>query len=123
MSARDTVYWQACMEKAERMGQADPWAKTRKRIATIVLLIGWTIFAMAVYQISQFDYEMANFDPYEILQVSYDATAKEIKKKYRYGTLVRSIFKSQSEASNIFVAESCRCNTIRTSRREMRRSS
>ena len=25
---------------------------------------------MIVYQISQFDYEMANFDPYEILEVS-----------------------------------------------------
>ena len=31
---------------------------------------------------------MANFDPYEILQVSYDATQKEIKKKYREMSLI-----------------------------------
>ena len=83
VAARDTVYWQACMEKAERIGKSDPSANTRRRIITVLLLIGWTIFAMVVYQISQFDYEMANFDPYEILQVTYDSTAKEIKKKYR----------------------------------------
>merc|ERR1711953_987294 len=44
--------------------------------------------AIIIYNISLFDYEMANFDPYEILQVSYDATQKEIKKKYREMSLI-----------------------------------
>ena len=39
--------------------------------------------ASVIYQVSQFDYEMANFDPYEILGVNYNTPAKEIKKKYR----------------------------------------
>merc|ERR1712209_119380 len=39
--------------------------------------------AIIIYNVSQFDYEMANFDPYEILGVTYDSSAKEIKKKYR----------------------------------------
>ncbi len=82
-AARDSVYWQACNEKAERLSRKDPWAATKRRVALLVLAAGWALFAAVVYQISQFDYEMANFDPYEILQVGYDATTKEIKKKYR----------------------------------------
>ena len=83
VNAKDSVYAQACFEKARRMAVKDPWANTRRRIITGAVLIGWVLFATAVYQIMQFDYEMANFDPYEILEVGYDASAKEIKKKYR----------------------------------------
>ena len=67
---------------------SDPWANTRRVVAAIVLLLGWSLIALVIYQISLFDYEMANFDPYEILQVSYDATQKEIKKKYREMSLI-----------------------------------
>merc|ERR1711981_203042 len=76
------------MEKSERLQQKDPWANTRRLLAGIILLLGWTLIALVIYQISLFDYEMANFDPYEILQVSYDATQKEIKKKYREMSLI-----------------------------------
>ena len=65
------------------MSKPDPWAKTKRRVIGLLLIMGWLLIAMVIYQISQFDYEMANFDPYEILEVSYDASAKEIKKKYR----------------------------------------
>jgi translocation protein SEC63 len=81
--AKDSVYYGACLEKAERMNQKNPWVKTRWRIVSVLLIVGWGLMATALYQVSQFDYEMANFDPYEILEVSYDATPKEIKKKYR----------------------------------------
>lgn len=67
--AEGTSYWQACAEKAHRMQKKDPWAKTRRSVGAIFLLIGWGLFGMIAYQASQFDYEMANFDPYEILQV------------------------------------------------------
>jgi len=87
-AAKGTVYAQACEEKSERLQQKDPWANTRRLFAGIILLLGWTLIAIVIYQISLFDYEMANFDPYEILQVSYDATQKEIKKKYREMSLI-----------------------------------
>jgi translocation protein SEC63 len=87
-AARDSVYAQACLEKASRMGQKDPWLKTKRRSVMFLLLSGWAIFAMIIYQISLFDYEMANFDPYEILQVGLDSTPKEIKKKYRELSLI-----------------------------------
>merc|ERR1719340_418120 len=82
-NARDTIYWEACLEKGERMQRKDPWANTRRVVAAVVLLLGWSLIALVIYQISLFDYEMANFDPYEILGVSYNTPAKEIKKKYR----------------------------------------
>jgi len=44
--------------------------------------------ASVIYQVSQFDYELANFDPYEILGVTYNTPAKEIKKKYREMSLI-----------------------------------
>lgn len=81
--AKNTTYYQACSEKASRMMKTNPWVKTRRRIATVVLIIGWVLLISVVYQVSQFDYEMANFDPYEILGVSTSSSAKEIKKKYR----------------------------------------
>jgi len=86
-AAKGTVYHAACSEKAERMSQKDPWQKTRRKIGYALIVAGWALFAMAVYQAAQFDYELANFDPYDILQVSYDASAKEIKKAYREKSL------------------------------------
>ena len=49
----------------------DPWKKFRARLALGLIFLGWIFFAMIVYQISLFDYEMANFDPYEILEVNF----------------------------------------------------
>jgi len=87
-NARDTIYGEACLEKGERMEHKDPWKKTRQRIALIFIFIGWILFAMIIYQISQFDYEMANFDPYEILGVSLDADKKTIKSQYKKLSLI-----------------------------------
>merc|ERR1719147_545971 len=86
--AKETVYWEACLEKGDRMELKDPWKKTRQRIAFFFIFIGWILFAMIIYQISQFDYEMANFDPYEILGVSLDADKKTIKSQYKKLSLI-----------------------------------
>lgn len=86
--ARETVYWEACMEKGDRLEKKDPWKKIRGRIAIFLIFIGWVFIAMIIYQISQFDYEMANFDPYEILQVSMSADKKTIKSQYKKLSLI-----------------------------------
>merc|ERR1719411_1591640 len=86
--ARDSIYAEACQEKGERMELKDPWKKTRQRIALFLIFIGWILFAMIIYQISQFDYEMANFDPYEILEVSISADKKQIKSQYKKLSLI-----------------------------------
>merc|ERR1719481_1378555 len=86
--AKETVYWEACLEKGDRMEQKDPWKKFRSRVALFLIFIGWIFFAMIIYQISQFDYEMANFDPYEILQVTISADKKTIKSQYKKLSLI-----------------------------------
>jgi len=86
--ARESIYAEACLEKGERMELKDPWKKTRQRVAFFFIFIGWILFAMIIYQISQFDYEMANFDPYEILGVSLDADKKTIKSQYKKLSLI-----------------------------------
>jgi len=86
--AKETVYWEACLEKGERLEQKDPWKKTRGRIALCLIFVGWIFFAMIIYQISLFDYEMANFDPYEILEVSISADKKQIKSQYKKLSLI-----------------------------------
>lgn len=35
----------------------------------LVIVLGWLCLALLAYKVSQFDYEYANFDPYEILGV------------------------------------------------------
>jgi len=86
--AKETVYWEACLEKGERLEQKDPWKRFRARLALALILLGWVFFAMIVYQISLFDYEMANFDPYEILEVSIHADKKQIKSQYKKLSLI-----------------------------------
>jgi len=86
--AKGTVYWEACQEKGERLEKKDPWKKFRARLAVGLIFIGWILFAMIIYQISQFDYEMANFDPYEILQVSISADKRTIKSQYKKLSLI-----------------------------------
>jgi len=86
--ARGSIYAEACAEKGERLEFKDPWKKTRQRVALFFIFIGWILFAMVIYQISLFDYEMANFDPYEILGVSLDADKKTIKSQYKKMSLI-----------------------------------
>ena len=47
------------------------------------IICGWLFVAFLLFKISQLDYEMINFDPYEILGVSVGSTQSQIKKAYR----------------------------------------
>lgn len=49
----------------------------------MVIVFGWLILIFLAYKVSQFDYEMANFDPYEILGISPGSSQAEVKKAYR----------------------------------------
>lgn len=46
------------------------------------------LLGFLAYKVSQFDYEMSNFDPYEILGLPPGATQAEIKKSYRKQSLI-----------------------------------
>ena len=54
----------------------------------ILIFAGWAFLAMLVYKVQQFDYENANFDPYEILGIDTQTSSADIKKAYRKQSLV-----------------------------------
>lgn len=45
-------------------------------------MLGWSLLIFLTYKVSQFDYEVSNFDPFEILGVSSTASKSEVKKAY-----------------------------------------
>ncbi|XP_060516867.1 translocation protein SEC63 homolog [Cylas formicarius] len=72
-----------CLLKREYLQKAEPWRETKNLLIKFVIILGWLALIFLVYKVSQFDYEMANFDPYEILRISPGSSQAEIKKAYR----------------------------------------
>ena len=48
----------------------------------LAIIAGWLLLALLTYKVSQFDYEMSNFDPFEILGIPSTASKSEVKKAY-----------------------------------------
>lgn len=54
-----------------------------KSVSTkLAIVAGWLLLALLTYKVSQFDYEMSNFDPFDILNIPSTATKSEVKKAY-----------------------------------------
>lgn len=51
-------------------------------------MFGWILFIYVAYKTSQYDYELANFDPYEILGVELGSSSSVIKKAYHKLSLI-----------------------------------
>lgn len=79
---------QPCLQKREHLKNAEPWRGTKHFLIKLVIVGGWLTLIFLAYKVSQFDYEMANFDPYEILKISTGASQSEIKKAYRKLSLI-----------------------------------
>lgn len=71
---------------------AEKFTSTQRQFLTIVFLLsyrklaiisGWLLFVYVAYKTTQYDYEYANFDPYEILQVEVGASPAAVKSAYR----------------------------------------
>lgn len=77
-----------CLSKRELLKNAEPWRGPKSFIIKFVIVCGWVILILLAYRVSQFDYEMANFDPYEILGIPLGASQTEIKKAYRKLSLI-----------------------------------
>lgn len=72
-----------CKRKRDLLKNAEPWRGHKNFLIKLVIAIGWILLIVLAYKVSQHDYEMANFDPYEILGIQTGASQAEIKKAYR----------------------------------------
>lgn len=78
----------ACVRKQVILEQSQPYKGLKSFIIKLSIVCGWLLLILLAYKVSQFDYEMSNFDPYEILGVPPGASQAEIKKSYRKQSLV-----------------------------------
>lgn len=72
-----------CKKKRDLLLKSQPWQGPKKLFRKSIIILGWVALILLAYKVSQFDYEMANFDPYEILGVPLGSSQADIKKAYR----------------------------------------
>lgn len=77
-----------CVSKQLIIEQSQPYKSVKNFFVKLAIVSGWVLLGFLAYKVSQFDYEMSNFDPYEILGLPPGATQAEIKKSYRKQSLV-----------------------------------
>lgn len=65
------------------IAHAEPYKVVKEVFLKLFIISGWVFLAYLTYRVSQFDYELSNFDPYEILSLETSATSSEIKRAYR----------------------------------------
>lgn len=72
-----------CKKKKNLLNASEPWREVKNFMIRLSLISGWLLLILLAIKVSQFDYEMANFDPYEILGVPLGSSQNEVKKAYR----------------------------------------
>ncbi|XP_023951049.1 translocation protein SEC63 homolog [Bicyclus anynana] len=77
-----------CVQKQIIIEQSEPYKKVKNFFIMLAIISGWVLLGFLAVKVSQFDYEMSNFDPYEILGLPPGATQAEIKRSYRKQSLI-----------------------------------
>lgn len=77
-----------CLIKRENLKNAEPWKGPKSFFIKFLIISGWVILIFLAYKVSQFDYEMSSFDPFEILNVPLGASQSEIKRAYKRLSLI-----------------------------------
>lgn len=78
----------SCIQKQIIIEHSQPYKSVKNFFIKLAIISGWVLLGFLAYKVSQFDYEMSNFDPYEILGLPPGATQAEIKKSYRKQSLI-----------------------------------
>ncbi|CAK1604071.1 unnamed protein product [Parnassius mnemosyne] len=77
-----------CIKKQQIIEQSQPYKSLKNLFIKLAIISGWVLLGFLAYKVSQFDYEMSNFDPYDILGLPPGATQAEIKRSYRKQSLI-----------------------------------
>lgn len=80
---KDECQCPGCLKKRVIIASAEPYKFLKELLVKLLIISGWLLLAYLTYRVSQFDYEMSNFDPYEILGLETSASLAEIKRAYR----------------------------------------
>ncbi|KAG5677179.1 hypothetical protein PVAND_006960 [Polypedilum vanderplanki] len=80
--AKEECQCEGCCEKRVIIANIDPYKNLKSLAVKASLVFGWMLLIFLAYKVSQFDYEMSNFDPYEILGVPIGSSKAEVKKAY-----------------------------------------
>ncbi|XP_022178428.1 translocation protein SEC63 homolog [Myzus persicae] len=81
-------YCPGCRKKKLVLQSTKPWELMKRTFIKVIIIAGWVLLAFLAYKVSQFDYESASFDPYDILNVPIGTSEKVIKKAYRRLSLI-----------------------------------
>lgn len=85
---KDECQCPGCIKKRVIIANSEPYRFLRELLVKLLIISGWALLAYLTYRVSQFDYEMSNFDPYEILGLESSASMSEIKRAYRKLSLI-----------------------------------
>lgn len=77
-----------CLEKEIIIANSDPYKNVKSLLLKLSIVLGWTLLIFLTYKVSQFEYEVSNFDPFEILGISAGSSKSEIKKAYHKKSIV-----------------------------------
>lgn len=80
--SKDDCQCDGCCSKRAIIANSDPYKNVKSLSTKLAIVAGWLLLALLTYKVSQFDYEMSNFDPFDILNIPSTATKSEVKKAY-----------------------------------------
>lgn len=85
---KEECHCEGCCKKRVIIANADPYKNVKTLAVKCSIIFGWALLIFLTYKVSQFDYEMSNFDPYEILGVPLGASKSEVKRAYHKQSIV-----------------------------------
>jgi len=106
-----------CVRKRHQLKLKEPSRKWKRRTIQVLLILGWIAVAVLVQKVREFDYEYANFDPYDILGVSPGARKADVKKAYKKLSLTEHPDKGGDEKRFVKITKAYQALTDDVARR------
>lgn len=86
--SKEDCQCEGCCSKRVIIANADPYKNVKSLAIKLSIVLGWLLLILLTYKVSQFDYEMSNFDPYEILGIPLGSSKSDVKKAYHKLSIV-----------------------------------